>query len=368
MVDYKSQSDKGVTMICNSEGVIEKIIPTEECSFREEYIGKMLCTIVEKDSINKCLDFLAKLKNERSVFNWEMLLKCNQQRVYNVSGAYIEDKILIFAAEYRHDIIHFLEQTMKIQNDYLTLIRRIIKEKKGSTNDNVLEDYSKLNNELINIQRELIKKNELLEKQDEHIKLMNQILRHDLANQFSVIISAVNLYREEKDETMLSEIKSKAYSGIEMIRKMRNLDKLYPQKRALQKMMLKEVLERVKSQHSDIEIEVFGEAVIQADDSIFSLLNNLIENAKTHGGATKVSIAISKEKDNISVVILNNGSPIPETITEKVFDQRFSYGKKANTGLGLFIAKKIMEFYGGTIFVKNREDKGVEFTLKFPIK
>jgi signal transduction histidine kinase len=370
MTDKKEITENVITIICDAQGVIEKISSSDNCTIGDEHIGKMLCSIVDTNSVQKCLDFLTHLKEDKSLFNWEMSLKCNQQgTVYNISGAFIEDKLLIFAAEYPHDITRFWKQMMTLQNDYLTMVRKILKEKNStSSEEHLLNDYTKLNNELVKTQRELMKKNVILNKQDEHIKLMNQILRHDLANQYSVIISAVNLFREEKDDSLLSEIKNKAYAGIELIRKMKNLDKFFPDKRSLHKVSVKKVLEDIKSDHGDIELNISGEGQIFADDSIYSLINNIVENAKVHGGATEISVDIIKGNENIIVELFNNGKQIPESIIDKVFDQRFSYGEKGNTGLGLFIAKQMMEFYSGSISLKNEEERGVTFILKFPKK
>jgi two-component system NtrC family sensor kinase len=66
-----------------------------------------------------------------------------------------------------------------------------------------------------------------------------------------------------------------------------------------------------------------------------------------------------------AVVILDNGPGIPAEILPRVFDP-FVTTKPSGTGLGLVVAKSLVEAHGGAIIAGNREAEGAEFRVTFP--
>ncbi len=106
---------------------------------------------------------------------------------------------------------------------------------------------------------------------------------------------------------------------------------------------------------------------------ILNLLSNAVDFTP-HGG--KIELVTQKSKDEdaseaIRIEVRDNGSGIPDTMIDKVFDPYFTTKHKSNmhkgTGLGLFIAHKNMQEHGGTIEVKSKVDKGTTFVLTFPV-
>ncbi|HDN73870.1 MAG TPA: ATP-binding protein, partial [Archaeoglobus sp.] len=52
-------------------------------------------------------------------------------------------------------------------------------------------------------------------------------------------------------------------------------------------------------------------------------------------------------------------------IKERIFEEGFKYGENARTGLGLYIVRKVMEKYGGKVWVEDNEPTGTIFVLEF---
>jgi len=79
------------------------------------------------------------------------------------------------------------------------------------------------------------------------------------------------------------------------------------------------------------------------------------------------AITISTEIDQEKAVltIRDNGSGLPENITEKLFEPFVTAGENGSMGLGLFIVKNIVRQIGGTIEY-NYQD-GAVFTIMLPI-
>lgn len=102
------------------------------------------------------------------------------------------------------------------------------------------------------------------------------------------------------------------------------------------------------------------------------VLSNLIKNAfeaTTPGNFIRIILSYLPNEDSsapkLSIVICNNGSPIPEEIMDKIFLPFVTY-KKGGTGIGLAIVKKIIDLHYGSISVASNE-KLTSFTILLPL-
>lgn len=114
----------------------------------------------------------------------------------------------------------------------------------------------------------------------------------------------------------------------------------------------------------------------QANDSFYChpasmrrLVTNLVDNALKYGG--RADIEIEDSKAYLQIRITDNGTGIPESQLEHVFqpftrieDSRCK--ETGGTGLGLSIAKNIALAHGGTLTLKNREHGGLLAELTLP--
>jgi len=102
------------------------------------------------------------------------------------------------------------------------------------------------------------------------------------------------------------------------------------------------------------------------------VIDNVIGNALKYS-ASEVSVEVRRTGREAQVVIADRGIGIPEAELEKIFE-RFGRGSNtsrrgiAGTGVGLYIARKIVEVHGGRLDVASREDEGTTFTIGFPLK
>jgi signal transduction histidine kinase len=100
------------------------------------------------------------------------------------------------------------------------------------------------------------------------------------------------------------------------------------------------------------------------------LLDNAVKFTPKRG---KISISLSKSARNIIVKIKDTGVGISKKDLPHVFDRFYrtdnsrSKLKTDGFGLGLSMAKKIVELHKGSIKVKSKLGKGSTFTVKFPL-
>jgi signal transduction histidine kinase len=215
--------------------------------------------------------------------------------------------------------------------------------------------------------KELSEKNKELEIHREHINLINQILRHDIRNNLTVINSAVRLFLKDGTRDMIHEIQVSVSKSLSLINNMREVEKFMSGNKKVKLIDLREVINQVAESHFDfdIDISVSGKAEVLADEAISSVIDNLFNNAIAHGKADKISIEIKKDKKGCEVRVSDNGLGIPKEIKAKLFDEGFTFGEKGHSGLGLYIVKKIMDGYGGSIRVEDNQPKGTVFILTF---
>ena len=116
------------------------------------------------------------------------------------------------------------------------------------------------------------------------------------------------------------------------------------------------------------EVKVFGDK-----RRLSVVLDNLISNAiKYIDGEGKVEIALENKDGLVRVCVKDNGVGIPKAeqanIAKKFFRSNNSIKNKTDgTGLGLYIAKNIVEQSGGKLWFRSIENVGSEFYFTLPI-
>jgi signal transduction histidine kinase len=105
---------------------------------------------------------------------------------------------------------------------------------------------------------------------------------------------------------------------------------------------------------------------------VHSALLNILDNAadacsrdkaKT---AHKITLSVKQEKGHIIFDVADNGVGMDAGTCEKLFTPFFSLKGENGTGLGLFIANKIIEQHGGEITVKSKLRQGTSFRIRVP--
>lgn len=201
-----------------------------------------------------------------------------------------------------------------------------------------------------------------IEDLNEVLKLMNKILRHDLMNKLAIIRGYLELYLETEGKDKIEKSIKVVDEAAEIIERMREIESSLIRSE-MKRVELRKVVEKVaeKVQKFGVQVNVEGDAVVFADDAIYSVFENIMNNSIKHGNATRIQVTIEMEGDFCKVKIADNGIGLPMQFADKLFTEGFSYGKKAGTGLGLYIVKKVIERYGGKFRAYN--DKGAVIEL-----
>jgi PAS domain S-box-containing protein len=202
----------------------------------------------------------------------------------------------------------------------------------------------------------------------EHLKLINRILRHDLLNDLTVIGSAINLYKNTSDVALLEEASGRVMKSSDLIRKMKELESLISSSSGLKMLNVSDVFEKAMGHYKSTGFHIDGSCQILADESFESVLENIINNAVIHGKTDKIDVMLEEKEDVCEIKIADYGVGIPDEIKDKIFQEDFKYGKTGKTGLGLYIVRKAVERYGGSVEVEDNLPTGCIFTLKLKKK
>ena len=121
-----------------------------------------------------------------------------------------------------------------------------------------------------------------------------------------------------------------------------------------------------------IDLICSGSAMIAGDlHQLERAMTNVLENAvKFSESPAQVNIRIASEKGSAFWRCVDEGSGIAKEEREKIFQPYYRGSRAAGkdgSGLGLFIAKRIVDMHGGTIYAESNESKGITIVMQFPL-
>ncbi|MCD6330362.1 MAG: GAF domain-containing sensor histidine kinase, partial [Candidatus Cloacimonetes bacterium] len=198
----------------------------------------------------------------------------------------------------------------------------------------------------------------------ERLKTANSILRHDITNDLVVIKSALDIYRDENDETMLDEIEKRVEKTINTINKQREQEQFLNSHADLDEYDLEKVTHNFINSYPSMKINITGSGKVYADNALYSIFENIINNAAKHSNTETLDINISYENDYCVIRFADRGIGIPDGIKDKIFDEGYHFGKAGHTGIGLYIVRRTVEEYGGEVFVEDNKPKGAVFVVR----
>jgi len=111
---------------------------------------------------------------------------------------------------------------------------------------------------------------------------------------------------------------------------------------------------------------------VQVDpDRLREVITNLFDNACKYSDQGKVSVGLTGNNDVVQFYIRDTGAGIPAEDVPHLFQKFYRVDNSATrtiggTGLGLFIARKIVELYHGRIWVESEMGKGSTFFINLP--
>ena len=118
--------------------------------------------------------------------------------------------------------------------------------------------------------------------------------------------------------------------------------------------------------NKDRNLEVWFD-VVQLEKVIYNLLSNAFKYTSLGG---TVSLSVQEYENSVVILISDTGIGIAEKSLDKIFDRFYQVDSTDNqkgTGIGLALAKSIIEVHKGKISVRSMEGKGTTFVVELPL-
>ena len=294
--------------------------------------------------------------------------------------------ILLFSILWMTIIILYLRKRDKKIKQITNYINQI-KNKKYDLNieENTEDELSNLKNELYKITIMLKEESEISKKDKENLKMSVEDISHQLKTPLtSITIMLDNLkdnpnMEEKTKQKFIFEISKQVewinwlvISMLKLSKLDANVVQFYDEKINLKK-FIGEIIKNL-----EIPIEVKNQKIIIDGDenvsfigdykwqqeAITNIIKNCIEHNENNG-----TIYINYEENSLftKITIRDEGEGIPKEDLKHIFE-RFYKGKNSSensVGIGLALAKNIIEKNNGMINCKSELDKGTEFVIKY---
>lgn len=208
---------------------------------------------------------------------------------------------------------------------------------------------------------------------------------HELRSPLARLQAAVGLARQQPDKTASSfdRLEREAERMDQLIDELLTLSRLEAGMPAISPVpinieeMLLGIVEdtQVETIRRDDSVVITGHcyALIQGQpEFIHRAVENVVRNALKHaGGRVEVNSKLNAEANQLIITVLDQGSGVNEDEIDQIFTPFFrgkqSTKKRAGHGLGLAIAKRIVESHHGSIRAFNRESGGFAVEISLPI-
>lgn len=198
----------------------------------------------------------------------------------------------------------------------------------------------------------------------EGLRLMNQTLRHDVLRKLQIISGYVEAYELTKNSEFLEKSLNAVKECAEFVEKIGLIEKaLSVEESKLRPIKVGEIVRELAKKY-EMRINVKGDAVAIADESLYFVIDVILDNAQRHSGTERVDVLISEIEDECEIRIVDYGVGIPEDVKKVLFKERIRSGDTSGLGLGLYIVKKFVDRYRGKVWVEDTKPKGATFVIR----
>jgi signal transduction histidine kinase len=360
----------GIVFLCDTQGRLRRIIRDDLSLGTLLTPGGMFTSRIARHELQEALNFLMDIKENSAVFGRRLTVETGERRVSLLfSGTNLKDGILIQAVPLRIGDAN-LEQ------------------------DEVLNEFTRLNNELSNMQRSLAKQNAELNRLND---LKNEFLgmaAHDLKGSlWAVELSSKVLLKaasSDLDPELLDYLNTISatteslqkivgeYLDISIIESGKLTLRLQPTE--LEPLLERSIqLNRILAESRNITITLLSETSLPAlkmdPEKMLQVMNNLIENAVKYsqpGSRIKVHVPPPSPAD-VVFSVEDQGKGIAAEELEHIFEpfgraRKSGRRREKGAGLGLAIAKKVVEAHGGTLSLASHPGQGSVFSVTLPLE
>ncbi len=257
-------------------------------------------------------------------------------------------------------------------------------------------EYIELPPEFLELQKKMnhlkkeAEKNEQLARESEQKKQdLIVYLAHDLKTPLTSMIGYLSLLDEIKDmpkkqrEKYIKVALDKSYRLEDLINELFDIARFNAETILLEKeeinltLMLEQIIDDfypiLKEEKKKINLHYQAKVLLEGDpDKLARVFGNLIKNAIYYSKDSLISIDVAVADQFVTITTSNRGKKIPQEELSKLFEKFYRAdssrtSKTGGSGLGLTIAKEIIELHEGSIKATS-DNEFTKFIVRLPIK
>lgn len=382
-------------MLCGPSGLIDRFV-RDDLGLPPAPAAHNFKDLLDDSSRAKSQAFFEAMRESGLAFGWELNVVVQDAPVtLHFVGGLAGDQYLVCGVLSEDKLLGFLEEITEIDSEQACQFRFTARQllavrTQQLSSYQLYDELSRLNNELVNTQRELHKSNQRLRQINEEKNRAIGIVAHDLRNPISIIqmystyllqVAGGRLDAEEREglDTMLQTAKSMS----QLVNSILDTAAIEAGKLQLRlaaidaSEFLQGIVKRMRpiarESQVDLALDVapnFQQSFQGDATKLEQVFCNLIDNAVKYSPSGEVvRVTAAPNGKMLDICVADRGPGIAAEILAGLF-RPFTTGPqgrgRAGTGLGLSIAKNIVTGHGGAIKVDSAPDRGTRFTVSLP--
>jgi PAS domain S-box-containing protein len=221
------------------------------------------------------------------------------------------------------------------------------------------------------------------DKAELHNHLVTHLLKHDLRNYIIATVDEINMVIKGNFTDInvaLKKIKKKVIGTEKIINDCVLIDENQSKTKEVDlsdivDSVLVEFQQEFENKNIKIDNSLGGiprdEISLEAEAHIISLiksgLRQFISNFIRYAGEN-FTFAIGREKNDgfVKIIVYNSGTPIPDEVVRRLFEQGYSGGGKGS-GVGLYLIRESIRNFGGDVWYEPAWNNNTQFIIRLPI-
>ncbi len=223
----------------------------------------------------------------------------------------------------------------------------------------------------------LRKEKRFYERKVEEMAAFSDMVIHDMKNYIFMLDGYLSLLLEEGyKKSYLDEIKNLVENMRILVGRssllLKDTEEYVKRERINLKKLLDSAVDRIikKAEEKNIRIlRNYKNIYINTDPVVLEAFINIIDNAVKYSPEnSKVEIEVVPERTTIIVRIKDEGPGIPDEFKDEIFERFKRRSNQHGMGLGLAVAKHLVEMNNGRIWIEDNKPKGSIFNIELPRK
>lgn len=216
------------------------------------------------------------------------------------------------------------------------------------------------------------------ERSRERIALLNRIIRHHMRNAVNVIGAAAEIAADHADEEGRRHLETVQERSADLAEKVETFQRIsetlagaVPVAERDLAADLAEAVRDAREAYPGATVVVSGtvpDVEVYANDLLVRVLYAQLENGIEHNDRAEPTVEVTVEADpgTVTVAVADDGPGLPDDRKDLVFEAGDSGVTTEGDGLELFLARAVLDRYGGTIRVRDNDPRGAVFETVLP--